>query len=332
MVISNGEDSLNEKTEDFDKGESDLDELRERLGRIKTPVFPNGEPTFSGPTSSEAGDDEPTDEQLRATGELTDDEPGAEQEMPADAGVKPDKALLVKDKEWSKLSIREQVKRALDNGVSEEELVAAGYHKRSIQTIASELRSAKRNQANLGISRAPARTQSGMPIFAKGTPPEAIIDAIRIPDVTDGQGVSFEQGMKFGLSVAVLGIRMAQELSGIGITQAKPILEMAKSMREGEAIASKSAANQAAAEAAGQVQDALMPYLANLQNQREPAVGGNPMQNMMAKIMQPVMQQLMTSAMGRLAPGSTPPGIPSPGQTTPDDGTESPEGWSRRTE
>jgi len=318
MVIVNGEDSLNEKTEEFDGGGRDINDLRERLNKIKIPS---------------SSDDEPSEEQLRATGELDEEEVRDEggSEVGGNEQV-PSKELLVKDKNWNKLSIREQVTRALENGVSEEELVKAGYHKRSVQTIASELRSRQRSNTNLGISHAPARTQSGMPIFAKGTPPEAIIDSIKIPDVTDGQGVSFEQGMKFGLSVAVLGIRMAQELSGIGITQAKPILEMAKSMREGEAIASKTAAGQAAAEAAGQVQDALMPYLMNLQNSKEASPAGNPMQSMMIKTFQPIIQQVMSRAMTSLAPGATPAGIPAPGETTPDNGSESPEGWKRRSE
>jgi hypothetical protein len=303
------EDSLNERTEDRNK--SEMDALRMRLNRPKS--------------------DEPSKEQLRATEEL--DEEGDEGEEEGEEPIPGPAATTLTTSSTSKevalpkeTNIRKQIEELLLQGLSREEIAAKGFNKGSIRTVASELKS-KMNSSR-AIGKAPLTTTKGLPVFAHGSPPEAIIDAVEIPDVADGQGVPFEQGIKFGMSILVLGVRMVQELAGIGVLQAKPILEMSKSMREGEALAAKNSASQAADEAAGQVMEALSPVLANLQNNAKAPPSANPMQDMMVRLMEPNMKRLMGGMFSMLTPGQQQNQIPE--QASPDEGNV--EGWKRRSE
>ncbi len=259
-MVTHGEDSLNEHTEDV----------------CLTPP---------GETGEDSLDEEPTEAQLIATGELDDPNKEPEEEVPEEkepeAKVTEGPGSEVAVVEES-LSIRKEVRKRLLDGATRDELIAEGFNKNTVRTVASEVKSELGTRKPIGKNV--ATTPAGMPIMAKGAPPELIIEALEIPDVSDGGGFPFEQGMKFGMSVVTLGIRMAQELSGIGVMQAKPLLDMAKSMREGEAVAAKNAAGEAAMEAAGMVQANLSPILASLQN-TTPA-GTDPMKAMMAKTME----------------------------------------------
>lgn len=297
-MVVHGENSLNDRTED------------EGL----TP--PGG--------SEEPVDDEPTKEQLIATGEL---EPEPEEEVPeSPAEVEPSstEVAVIKKEEEESLSIRKQVRNRLLEGATRDELLAEGYNKSTISTVASEVK--KELGTRKPIGKPTVARGEGIPVTAKGVPPEVIIEALEVPDISDGGGFVFEQGMKFGMSVVTLGIRMAQELSGIGVMQAKPLLDMAKSMREGESLAAKNAAGEAAMEAAGIVQQNMMPILASLQ-QNVPA-GVDPMKAMMARTMEPIISNMMGGLFGRLLPGGAVQPQLGPGQSAP----PPTEGWSRRVE
>lgn len=314
-MVVHGEDSLNEHTEDEGLGvggaqASSMDSLRMKLSRPKK-------------------DEGPTKEQLIATGELDPDEPEEVEGVEGDEGEgkkedqgEPSSTGVTVPGEKD-LSIRKQIEEGLMAGETRDELVARGFNKRSVQTIASELKSKMRTRTPIG--KAPTTSSKGMPIFAHGSPPEAIIDSVDMPNMTDGEGPAFMQGTKFGMSLVVLGVRVAQELSGIGITQAKPILDMAKSMREGEAMAAKDAAGDAAMEAAGLVRDSMLPLLTNISRSGGEG-GGDPMKNMMVRTMEPIMQKLMGGMLGRLAPGTA------PLQITEAQEKGKVEGWSRRSE
>jgi hypothetical protein len=144
--------------------------------------------------------------------------------------------------------------------------------------------------------------------FARGAPPEALINAIELPLDTHDAKI-FERGLKAGATILVLGVRVAQELSAIGIQQARPIMEMAKSMREGEAIAAKAAAGEAAQEAAMNVSKVFSPHLAGLtsavEDLRKNTGGQDPVQAMMVRTMEPIIQQMMKMFM----PGAKFPGM-----------------------
>ncbi len=210
------------------------------------------------------------------------------------------------------------IKWALMHGISEEELKADPQHnKRTIDICAQELekdgyrkRPAKPEKEPAG-NRLQAGTQvsKSSQVFAKGSPPEAIIESMDLP-IVDGQIAGFESGMKFGARMVVMGVRIAQELSALGIQQVKPLIELARDARSGEEAAAKNAAIEAAQGAASLVQQNLAPYLANIGKSAET----NPMQGMMARTMEPIIQRLM----GGLLPGGA-----GPQQAT---------GWSKRSE
>jgi len=203
-------------------------------------------------------------------------------------------------------------KWGLMHGKSEDELMAEGHNPGTVRIAAQELEK-EGYRKRPPRAQLPAKIAPGgeLKVFARGSPPEAIVDAIKLPTV-DGELGGFEKGIKFGASMIILGVRVAQELSAVGIQQAKPLIDMSKSMREGEALAAKSAAGEAAMEAAGMVQQSLMPYLANIS--KTPS-GTDPMKAMMVRVMEP----MMTNMMGKILPGM---GVGPEGQL--------PEGWTKR--
>lgn len=183
------------------------------------------------------------------------------------------------------------IKWGLMHGITEEKLEEEGYNVRSIAICAQELEKDgyRQRPKREKVGRSVATTgKTGVQVFAKGSPPEALIEAISVP-LGDGQAPAFEKGIKFGANLIVLGVRVAQELSNLGVQQARPIIDMARSMREGEALAAKSAAMEAATEAAGMVAQQFGPAIANLTKSSE----ADPMKGMMARTMEPIIQRLM---------------------------------------
>jgi len=322
-MVTFGDESLNDRSEnDNPKEDKALDALRVRLGKQTVSL----------------NSDEPTRAQLEATGEIEPDGNSAEDlefleaSNPQPSGQEslleqPAKSLAITEDKLEKPNLRKYIAKRVSEGATLEDLVAEGINKRSAQTVLSELKA--KSRTNGTTSRALAKSSTGMPIFAHGSPPEAIIDSIRVPDVSNGEGIPFEQGIKFGMSLIILGVRVAQELSGIGITQAKPILDMAKSMREGEALAAKNAAGEAAMEAASMVRDSMMPILTNLQKGGGGGEGSgvDPVKAMMVRTMEPLVKQLMGGTLGKLIPGAN---IPQLTEVAGGDG--SPDGWTRKTE
>jgi len=197
---------------------------------------------------------------------------------------------------------------ALMHGKTEAEVEEEGVNHNTVRMMSQKLEKMglrKRPKGNGSGGRALAPAKSGeLQVFAKGSPPESIINALTIP-TADGQLEGFESGMKFGASVVVMGVRIAQELSSIGIQQARPLVEMARDMRSGEAMAAKNAAGEAAMMAAGQVQQNLAPYLANL-GKPAAAPSDNPMKDMMVRMMEPIMTRMMGSIMPGMGPSTAP--------------------------
>lgn len=162
-------------------------------------------------------------------------------------------------------------------------------------------------------SQAPSRN---LQVFAKGSPPEAIIESISLPIELDGQAEGFEKGMKFGMSQLVLAVRIMQELSAIGLQQVRPLIDMTRSVREGEAAAFKGGADEGALRAAQAMGATIMPMMSEMQTAIANAGKGSeadPVKAMMVRTMEPMMKNLL----GRVVPGMR---------------DEPPSGWSRRTE
>ena len=137
------------------------------------------------------------------------------------------------------LSKGEQIKLMISEGYSKEDIVELGYNANSVRTIWSEMKSAgqlpkvsvEKEEVAMAVPaespKVPARKgqrDGDIAVFAKGSPPEALINAVRIPSSPDG--LAFEQGVKTGMSLIVLGVRISQELSSLGAAQVRPILDM----------------------------------------------------------------------------------------------------------
>lgn len=256
-----------------------------------------------------------------------DEEKEQPEEQPEDPEEVPETPVFLMDAPPTKGKMN-MIKWGLMHDASEKDLEGQGFNSKSIRMAAFELekesyrkRPARSRTKEVssdarggggGTAAVATRGRGNFPVPTKPVPPEFLIEQIILP--IDGvQAKSFEHGMKFGASMLVLGVRVAQELSNMGLQQARPIMDMANAMRQGEAEAAKGAAAEAAMLAAGQVSSEMMPMFASLS--KEKAAGGDPMKSMMARTMEPMMQKIMNMFMPGTA-GETG-GIPS--------------GWTRKT-
>lgn len=244
------------------------------------------------------------------------------------------------------------IKWSLLHGKLEYELAEEGYNINSIGICAYELEREGHRKRPPKMLKQPDeepgetkpvklttaqlnKVEKGIRLYAKGSPPEALIDAISIP-VEDGHIQGFEKGLKFGANMVVLGVRIAQELTQLGVQQAQPLIAMSKSMREGEVGAAKAAASEAAMLAAIQVQENLKPALEHL-SRPLPAPEQDPMQAMMVRMLEPYMKNVMKGmvpGMGGMGsmPGGQMGGIPTQEQYQEQDAPDSPAGWTRKVE
>jgi len=246
-------------------------------------------------------------------------------EHPEELEELPDMPVFLRDAPPTRGKMN-MIKWGLMHDTSEKDLEDQGFNPKSIRMAAFELekdnyrkRPAKSrtkevstNAGGGGTTTVATRSRGSFPVPIKGAPPEFLIDQISLP--MDGAGAkSFEQGMKFGASMLVLGVRVAQELGNMGLQQAQPIINMANAMRQGEAEAAKGAAAEAAAMAAEQVGGNLLPIISSLQ--KEKTAAGDPVKQMMVRTMEPIMQKMMGMVMPGM--GGEVGGLPS--------------GWTRKT-
>jgi len=72
--------------------------------------------------------------------------------------------------------------------------------------------------------------------IAKGRPHpiEELIEELSLPSIVDGTRHVFDSGVAYGMKSILIGVRVAQELSKMGIDQASPIIKMAQEMRQTE--------------------------------------------------------------------------------------------------
>ena len=149
----------------------------------------------------------------------------------------------------------------------------------------------------------PGQPQTMAVIKRQQSPLEVLIKDLELPELVDGQAPVFDAGVQYGIRSVLVGVRVAQELSAMGVQQALPIINMAKEMRESEGQAAKIIAGelaQATLESNKQILAAI--------GQQAIAQSPNPMLTMMTQAMQP----MLTQAMGNLMKAFTPkPGQPS---------------------
>ena len=192
------------------------------------------------------------------------------------------------------------VKWALMHDETSEQLISDGHNAGTIRVAISELKKGGFWKGKETPSKALATqsTKRGMTVFAKGSPPEAIIDSITLP-VPGGE--QFVAGMKSGMSMLVLAVRIMQELAVTGAQQAQPLITMARDMRAGEAQAAGAAASAAAQEAAAQVRNDLQPVIEDMYNKTQEIQAGprekttleEDMKDMIKAGMKPVFNSIM---------------------------------------
>ena len=130
-------------------------------------------------------------------------------------------------------------------------------------------------------------------VSVKPLPIENLIRTLNLPEVTDGNREVFDSGVEYGMKSILIGVRIAQELSKMGIEQAMPIIRMAQEMRQAEGQAAQAAAQEAARETAAQV--------AAYFDQKKPDIAStpSPMEGVFAR----VLESTLGSLMGKLFPG-----------------------------
>lgn len=266
--------------------------LKDRISKIQTGVTEEGEPGEEEPIEAE----EVVEESVEPWPEPNEPpEPGAEEEEPGAEGEEVPVYLLDEPPDGKS----NYTKWALMHGISEDQLIEEGVNANTVRICAQELeKDGYRQRPTKGSAKTTAVAKRGaggeIQTFARGSPPEALINAIELPLNTPDAKI-FEKGLKTGAALLVLGVRVAQELSAVGIQQAKPIMDMARSMREGEALAAKNAATEAANEAAMNVSKVFSPHLASLEDTISDLKHGgqDPVQAMMVRTMEPMFQQMM---------------------------------------
>ena len=154
------------------------------------------------------------------------------------------------------------------------------------------------------------------------SPLETLVGDLQLPEVVNGQAVVFDAGVQYGVRSVLIGVRVAQELSAMGVQQAVPIIKMAQEMRQSEG----QAAQVIAAELAQVQMQSNRELMAALQNLHvpQPTSSPNSMQRMLGMIQSvPQMMSAAQNLMGMFGmkslmgqPGAGAPGQPQ-GQSQP---------------
>jgi len=193
--------------------------------------------------------------------------------------------------------IRERLLEATDEeSLSQirQQLKDEGENAGTIDAVVSDLR----KKGFLGPKKALAITRS--------QPVEEIVANLPWPMAVDGRvDPVFVAGMRYEAMNVIRGIRLAQELSKMGVEQATPVIKMAQEMREAEGQAAKIIAAELA-EATLEGNKELRSAISHLGSQMQVS-GPNPFASMMAGAMQPVLGQVMQTLMGTFAGGQVPP-------------------------
>jgi len=189
----------------------------------------------------------------------------------------------------------EYIRRRLLEAESEEELeeicqqlkgeadVAAG----SVDAEKSKLK--KKGAFQFGQEASKAVTAS------KQMPVEALINELSLPPMVNGTRHIFNSGVEYGMKSILIGVRVAQELSKMGIDQATPIIKMAQEMRQTEGQVARDTGLAMGETIAGKLFDFIEQ---RLPQKPDIAQTPNPMKGLMARTMETMMSRLMGMAFG----------------------------------
>jgi len=246
-------------------------------------------------------------------------------------------------------SISAEVIEALMAGATEQELVNTGYNAKTVRMIAQKLEKENKRMRTPGSEGTKRRTKAQIKSLVqrkkeeleaeargeevdntlllsnKALPAESLIKLIKLP--VTGLVAPLEQGIKIGMNLVVLGVRLSQEMSSIGIQQSRPLLAMAREMRSGELAAADAASKESAVKVANQLAEYLAPQLQaivskvednaraieHMKKGEEPpkVVTGDAMKDMTARIMEPLLKGMVSKIQKGMFPGvaveNTPP-------------------------
>jgi len=130
---------------------------------------------------------------------------------------------------------------------------------------------------------------------SKPLPVEALIEELVLPPMVDGTRHIFDSGVDYGMKSILIGVRVAQELSKMGIDQAGPIIRMAQEMRQTEGQVAKETGMVMGETIASKMFDYIeqrLPQKADI------ATVQDPMKGLMARTMETMMNQLTGMAFG----------------------------------
>lgn len=209
------------------------------------------------------------------------------------------------------------IKRRFTEAVDEDmldtindQLREEGITPEKISPRKSERRKELRKQSKTGTT---AMTRSTAQL-----PAEQIVDNLPWPMNVNGEvDPAFVAGMRYEAMNVIRGIRMAQELNKMGLEQAKPVIEMAKEMRQAEGQAAQTLASQfgqVTMQSNQQIISAIHD-LAGAQSQGQPAASENPMAKALFSAMQPYIQQTVGQVLAGLFKGKPP--VPTQGGQMP---------------
>jgi len=154
----------------------------------------------------------------------------------------------------------------------------------------------------------------------------SFIEEVYVPrpiDGRDGYWDGYEAGTRRARQDLFLSIMALQQLSSLGVQQAQPLVAMAKELR---AEVNPYEVAQAASQ---QVLNSSMPQILSAVKQAAPR-SPDPWDDMMVRVVEPMIQQMMGTVMGGFMPGGMMPmgmGQPMPGQPTPGQAPPPP-GWT----
>jgi len=168
----------------------------------------------------------------------------------------------------------------------DDQLREEGYAPEKIRPRKSERRKEIQKRAKNTSTIAVARTAAQLPA-------EQIVENLPWPMSCDGEvDPAFVAGMKYEAMNVIRGIRLAQELNRMGLEQAKPVIEMAKEMRQAEGQAAQAIASELAQATMQSNQQILGAIHEMAASQGQPS-GRDPMTQAFANAAAPIWGQLL---------------------------------------
>jgi len=200
----------------------------------------------------------------------------------------------------------EEINRRLTETRTEDELdevrhilIQEGVPEKTVSARVSELK--KKGKLSFLTPTGKTEEEERGVVVREAQPVEEIIRNISIPAFADGQRVVFESGMHFGMNCIIGGVRLAQELSRMGIAQATPVIRMASEMRKAEGASAREAGQIAAEETMARALGYLDEGIEKATQGKKTDIASvpNPMQGIMAR----VAEKMMEGVMGTMMPG-----------------------------